>query len=215
MGAPDPKQPLANAIPGLDAWDAWRPDEATSRLAGVTAPWCVAGGWALDLWQGRQTRPHDDMEIAILREDFPIFRAHLHGFGFFIVGSGEVSPLPSGADLDPGKHQVWILEEPARTWRMDIFLEPGDLDTWVFRRDETIRCVRSRMAGTTAEGVPYLKPEGVLLYKAKAARAKDERDFSVCVPLMEPASRAWLGDNLARVHPGHSWIGRLEDVRRD
>src|SRR6266568_4406552 len=96
------------------------------------------------------------------------------------------------------------------SWRMDIFVEPGDRDTWVFRRDEMIRCPRSRMIAITTQGVPYLRPEGVLLYKAKARRVKDEADFSACTPLMEPAARAWLRDSLARVHPRHPWIGCLE-----
>ena len=28
-------------------WDPWDPAEVTWRLAGVTAPWCVAGGLSL------------------------------------------------------------------------------------------------------------------------------------------------------------------------
>ncbi len=93
---------------------------------------------------------------------------------------------------------------------MDIFLEPGDSLTWVFRRDETIRRQRSQMIAATREGVPYLKPEGVLLYKAKAVHAKDEADFRACVPRLQPSARAWLRDALSRAHPGHPWIGNLK-----
>ena len=179
------------------------------RLAGVAAPWCVAGGWALDLWRGRQSRPHDDLEIAILRSQFDLFRAHLEGFGLCAVGSGHVGALPAGAQPPPEKHQVWVLEEPAREWRMDMLLEPGDPDLWIFRRDATIRRPRSAMIGTSANGVPYLKPEGVLIYKAKARRPKDEADFAACVPLMDAAARRWLKDALARAHPGHPWLAAL------
>jgi hypothetical protein len=86
---------------------------------------------------------------------------------------------------------------------MDMLLEPGDADLWVFRRDATIRRPRSAMIGTSANGVPYLKPEGVLIYKAKARRPKDEADFAACAPLMDAAARRWLKDALARAHPGH------------
>jgi hypothetical protein len=103
-----------------------------------------------------------------------------------------------------------VLDVAAKAWRMDIFLEPGDRDAWIFRRDETISRPRSQMIAATADGVPYLKPEGVLLYKAKAARPKDEADFAACAPLLEPAARAWLRDALLRVHPLHSWIARLD-----
>ena len=46
-------------------WDPWRPADVTRRLAGVTVPWYVAGGWAIDLFLGRTTREHADLEIAV------------------------------------------------------------------------------------------------------------------------------------------------------
>ena len=57
--------------PDLDAWRAWHPDEAAHLLAGTEVPWAVAGGWAIDLHLGRQTREHGDLEVAIPRADFP------------------------------------------------------------------------------------------------------------------------------------------------
>ena len=203
------EQPLDD-IPGTDAWKPWRPDEVKERLAGIGAPWCVAGGWALDLWHGKETRPHDDLEIAILRSDFAVFRAQLSGFRCCVADSGKVSALPTDSAPGSDKHQIRVLDEPAKAWRMDIFLEPGDGEIWVFRRDHAIRRPRSQAIATTAGGVPYLRPEAVLLYKAKAVSTKDEKDFSLCVPLMEAAARAWLRVSLARVHPYHPWIGRLK-----
>ncbi|MHA2370372.1 MAG: nucleotidyltransferase domain-containing protein, partial [Candidatus Hodarchaeales archaeon] len=32
-------------------------------------PWFVAGGWAIDLHLNYVTRPHEDVEIIILRQD--------------------------------------------------------------------------------------------------------------------------------------------------
>jgi hypothetical protein len=51
-------------------WDPWRPGEAAQRLARVSVPWYVAGGWALDLFRGEQTREHGDLEIAVPAPDF-------------------------------------------------------------------------------------------------------------------------------------------------
>jgi hypothetical protein len=58
-------------------WDPWHPDDVAAQLAGVSANWCVAGGWALDLWLGRGTRNHHDLEIAIPRPDFAAVRVAL------------------------------------------------------------------------------------------------------------------------------------------
>jgi hypothetical protein len=179
------------SFPAHDAWKPWRPDEAATRLSDVGAPWCVAGGWALDLWRGQQTRPHDDLEIAILRPQFSVFRDRLREFRCFAAGSGEVDALQPDAEPPPEKHQIWILDDTAGAWRMDIFLEPGDAATWVFRRDATIRRPRADIIGRTNEGIPYLRPEGVLLYKAKATRPKDTVDFQACAPLMDPDARMW------------------------
>ncbi len=78
----------------------------------------------------------------------------------------------------------------------------------MFRRDESIRAPRSRMIGTR-DGVRFLKPEGALLYKAKAAREKDQLDFAACLPVLDDAARAWLAGALARAHPNHPWIATL------
>jgi len=42
---------------------------AAAAMAGLPRPWWVAGGWALDLFLGRRTRPHADLEISVLAAD--------------------------------------------------------------------------------------------------------------------------------------------------
>ena len=191
--------------PPLEAWDAWTPEAAAARLAGVDAPWCVVGGWALDLWLGRQSRPHGDLEIAIPRGAFGAMRGALAGFALHVVGDGEVRALDPGAEPPAHRHQTWVRE--GRAWRMDVMLEPGDAETWIFRRDERLTAPRSRMVGVST--APYLKPEGVLLYKAARPRPKDEADFGLIAPLLEAPARAWLTAALARLYPGHAWLERL------
>lgn len=193
----------------LGSWKPWTPREAGERLQDLGIPWCVVGGWALDLWRGEQTRFHEDIEIAVPRSTFPVIRNRLSKYKLFSVGDGQVHALPPGSAPPLDKHQNWVLDKKARAWRLDIFLEPGDPEIWVFRRNENIRFARSRMIAASAEGIPYLKPEAVLLFKAKLMREKDETDFAASLPLMQPDARAWLKDALAIAHPGHVWIGKL------
>lgn len=60
-------------LPALEArWTGcWTPHEVGQRLAGISVPWYVAAGWALDLFRGEQTRDHHDIEIAVPAGRFP------------------------------------------------------------------------------------------------------------------------------------------------
>jgi hypothetical protein len=40
-------------------------------------------------------------------------------------------------------------------------------------------------------------------------RPKDEADFANVRPRLTAAQRAWLGDALSLIHPGHEWLRRL------
>jgi Aminoglycoside-2''-adenylyltransferase len=174
-------------------WDAWRPDEAARLLAGLTVPWCVAPGWALDLWRGEQTRDHGDLEIAVPGPDFGVVRAALAAYEMETIGSGHAWPLDSPAfDV---MNQTWVRDPAAGVYRLDIFREPQRDGAWVCR---------------TGDGVPYLVPEIVLLFTAKhAVEPKNQADFAGALPLLDPAAVGWLRWALARVHPGHSWIAAL------
>lgn len=195
--------------PGLAAWSgAWTPSEAAEKLAGLEVPWCVVGGWAIDLFLGRQTRPHGDLEIAVVRADLPAVRAQLGGYRFHAVGDGEVRALAAHEPPPDETHQAWVLDEAAQLWRMDVMQEPGDHATWAFRRDPHITAPREQMIAQS-DGVPYLRPEGALLYKAKAARPKDEADFALCAPRLPATGRVWLAEMIEQLHPGHDWVGRL------
>src|SRR4051812_43144367 len=54
-------------------------DRAASIMTGFHGMWGVAGGWAIDLFLGRQTRAHADVDVAILRDDQHYLRAGLTG----------------------------------------------------------------------------------------------------------------------------------------
>ncbi|GAA0674076.1 hypothetical protein GCM10010193_28630 [Kitasatospora atroaurantiaca] len=44
--------------------DAWTPTQVAARLVGTSAPWYVAGGWAVDLFKGEQTRHHSEQHTS-------------------------------------------------------------------------------------------------------------------------------------------------------
>jgi hypothetical protein len=200
--------------PPEDAWSmAWTPGQAALALQGVSAPWAVAGGWALDLWLGAQTRAHEDLEIAVPSIFFSEIQSRLEALGLkvFDIVDGQAIALAPGEAPHRRMHQTWVMDPAVNGWRMDIFREPGDAETWVYRRTGELSAPRAWANRRTAGGVPYVAPQVVLLFKAKAKRDKDEADFSLAAPRLPVEARRWLADSLRIVHPGHPWIDRLSD----
>src|ERR1044072_2649483 len=147
-----------------------------SRLGGVSTTWCIAAGWALDLFRGRQSRPHGDLEIAVPAAGFPEIRACFPEYVFDAVGSGRVWPA-AGAGALAATHQTWLRDPASGQFLFDVFREPHEAGTWICRRDKSLRLSYDAIIERTANGIPYLVPELVLLFKAKAARPKDQADF--------------------------------------
>ncbi len=192
-----------------DAWCAWHPQELARRLSGVGRPWCVVGGWALDLWHGAETRTHEDLEFTILSADVDRFRAALSEMRFHAVGDGKVEVLGEG-EVPPSKiGQVWCEDIAARCWRVDMMLEMGTPETWVYKRDPAVRRPRGEMVYVTVDGIPYLAPEAILLFKAKYRRDKDEADFAQALPKLDMPQRQWLKARIAEAHPDHGWLRDL------
>jgi hypothetical protein len=195
--------------PDIEAWDAWTPAEAAAVLAGVRAPWCVAAGWAIDLFLGTHRREHGDLEIAVPADRFPEVERALAGFDLYVpVGPTRVRPYALVAS--PESHQTWVRDPASGRWRLDVFREPHDGDTWISRRDERIRMPYRELIERTADGIPYARPEVVLLFKAKHSEEdKNEADLADTLPRLGRDRRRLLGEWLGLAHPGHPWTARL------
>jgi Aminoglycoside-2''-adenylyltransferase len=183
---------------------------ARSLMAGFGAPWYVAGGWALDLFLGRATRPHDDLELAVFRGDQSLLHAHLRGWTFLKIVDGSRRPWRAGDWLALPVHEVHARspDEPSRS--IEFLLNERDGHNWVFRRNPAIILPLNHAAIVCGLGVPVLAPEIVLLFKAKSPRAKDEADFRAAHNAMDRSRRRWLRAALQVCHPGHPWIELLD-----
>jgi hypothetical protein len=185
----------------------------TARLADVAAPWYVAAGWAVDLFLGGGHRAHDDLEIAAPRERLGEILAAFPELDRFWVGDPPGLAVPFDAGQPEGSHQTWLCNPASGAWRLDVFSEPSDGDTWICRRDPSIRMPYARLIERTPDGIPYGRPEVALLFKAKAARPKDEEDFAAALPFLDADRRQWLADALTRLHPGHRWLTALRQAQ--
>jgi hypothetical protein len=175
-------------------------------------PWYVAAGWAIDLFLGGHYREHEDLEIAVLNRSLDEIVAVFAELEFCVItGPEEATPLAEARDRLDETHQTWVREPETGLWRFDVFRERSEGDTWVCRRDETLRLPYDRVIDHTDDGLPFCRPEIALLFKAKhSARDKDQADFEAVVPHLEHERRRWLAAAIERIHPGHAWIDGLK-----
>jgi hypothetical protein len=182
---------------------------AVEPMCSFPAPWCVAGGRAIDLFLDRVTRPHADVDLAILRDHQALLRRHLRGWTFEKVVDGRRVAWPEGERLSLPTHEIHARSADERPLPLELLLNKCDGDEWVFRRDATVRLPLDRWIVDTRAGIPALCPAIVLLYKAKSPRPGDEADFVHVFDALGAVRRAWLRAALERCHPGHPWISNV------
>ncbi len=81
----------------------------SSLLSGLTVPYWIAGGWAIDLTVGRVTRDHADVDIMLLERDVPALRTDLAEVDVQLVGrDGQPGSWPAGQRLMPGPGRLGL-----------------------------------------------------------------------------------------------------------
>lgn len=189
-------------------------------MEGFRRPWWVAGGWAIDLFLGRVTREHGDLDVAVLRRDQADLFHHLRGWDLRVAHGGRLDPW-RGTRLELPFHVIWgrradepppaSVEEFARAPSfVEFVLQESSGRNWVFRRDPAITMRLDGIGLLTPDGIPFLHPEIVLLFKAKRAEEDpNPADFQAVRPRLPDESRSWLKAALERSSPGHPWLRSL------
>ena len=194
-----------------DPWEPLTPDEVAARLDPTGVVWMIAGGVAVDLFVGRRTRAHGDLDVLLLRRDQAAVHEAFRGWQVCAADPpGHLRPWLPGEVLPATVHDVWCRSDPAGPWQVQVMLEESDGDAWVSRRDPGLRRPLDGMRRTTARGLPYLTPEVQLYYKAKAPRPKDVADLRAALPRLTGEQRTWLRAAVARTWPSHEWMACLE-----
>lgn len=188
------------------AWAEVAPTDVATILGDFTAPWWIAGGWALDAFTGTH-RAHNDVDVAIFRDDLPALQHAVTGrLHMWSATSGALRPVNTEhPDLLPGSDQVWLRENASAPWLLDVLLNPARNGAWVNRRDESFTAPLDEVTWEAPDGIRYLGPEFVLMFKAKLNRPKDRADLHRTWPAMNQRQRRRLVDYLAKHHPGHEW----------
>ena len=172
---------------GLDYPDHWRwedfdPSRLSNLMRSFHAPWWVAGGRALDLWMGRQTRAHQDVDVAILRADQKQLHEIFCGWElYYATPDHRLLPYWSECWLEVPLHGVWVRPASHAPWLCEFLLNEHEGAHWVYREDPALRMPLADIGISASGNIPILVPEIVLLYKAHERTEKDEADFRVAL----------------------------------
>jgi hypothetical protein len=177
--------------------------------------WWIAGGWALDLFSGEQSRPHFDLDVAIARRDQGLARQLLYGwdFQYAVPGTSEPAMFKSwdaGQTLGFEIHGSWARENRNSPWQFEFLLHEIEQDVWSFRYSREVRHPVQRIGGQSLDGIPYLRPEIALLYKAVRLRQVDDLDFRHVLPHLPSNQRAQLARDILAFSLDHPWLTDLQ-----
>ena len=195
-------------------FSAWQPlsvAELVVALAEVRTTWWLAGGWALDLFLGRQTRGHHDIDAQVLRPHLSHLRATLADWDMHMADPpGTLRPWPVGEELPAHAHDIWCRRTATEPWAFQLMVADTAGDDWVYRRDPRIRRpVRELSGPTSTQSLAVISPDVQLLYKSKGLRPQDQQDFDAVLPALTLDQRQWLRTALSTTSPDHPWLARL------
>lgn len=181
--------------------------EITSLMSGFDKPWFFVGGWAIDLFIGKETRHHQDIEIGIFRNHQKELKDYLKDWDFKKVSSGEFSPWEDEF-LERPIHEIHGLNKSNGNL-IEILLNEANGSFWRYRRDQSITYPIKSVLRHTNANIPYLNPEIVLLYKAKNTREKDQLDFMEIKNYLNDQEKKWLRTAINSQDPNHDWLKLL------
>jgi hypothetical protein len=201
-------------IPGSITCIPYHPRDILSLLGSAPFQWWIAGGWTFDLFLGRQTRDHFDVDVAISREDQLLAQRYLDKWDFWSTSRDEndnivLGAWESGQTLGNEFSGVWARESSHSPWRFEFLFHEIREQTWIFRYAEEVQHSVTTIGGLSSDGIPYQLPEISLLLKALRLRTVDQQDFRQVLPHLSQSQRAQLAHDLYKLNREHPWLSAL------
>jgi hypothetical protein len=176
----------------LWAWEPVTASDVADVVRDLQAPWWIAGGFALDLLLVRETRRHDDLDIAVLRRDQGVLAEYLREWDLYYATPDHALEPWDGRPLTRPIEGIWARREPAAPGFCEFLLNESEGGSWLHRGNGAIRRDLADIGLRTDNDVPFLAPEVVLLYKAEHHTPKNESDFRLA-----PSAYGLVGARLA------------------
>lgn len=168
--------------------------------------WFVAGGWAIDLFLNKETRFHQDIEVAIFRKDQCAIHDYLSNWHLRKIVNGELIVWNRDECLMMPVHEIHCYNEMEQSPQIEILLNESNESDWIYRRNPKVRRTLDKVRLESSAGVKFLCPEIVLLYKSKNPRAKDEQDFQAIIKQLDAERKEWLKYAIGACDSKHHWL---------
>jgi hypothetical protein len=193
-------------------------------MAGYPGRWSLCGGWAVDAWLGRVSRPHDDVDLSVFVEDQRVLYDHLRDWQLL---AHDAAWEPGGSDQwwDGTRHLSFPSHIHARAperagdvpkdgiatvedgFLLDIQIDAQLDEAWVVSLEPEIQVPFERAIRRTPWVLPAASPEVLLFFKARELRRRDKADFEALLPLLTTEQREWLREAILAM--GHPWVKEL------
>ena len=175
-------------------------------------PWAVCSGWAIDLFLNCVTRPHKDVDFAVLRKDQLKIQEHLLSRSWTLEKAvkGQLLSWQVGEWINLPIHTIWCKHPKASPDFVELLFNEVDEVNFHFRRDTSITLPVEKMIVSSPSGIPILAPEIVLLYKSKNVETSPYvGEFKKVLPKLSDDARDWFAMALKKSYTNHVW---LEDL---
>ena len=201
-------------------------------LSAAPFDWAVCGGFAIDLFLGRETRVHGDIDLCAFEKDRPAIQRFMLEKGWNVYefrGMGKVRPLELSSVSETGRNlmcflpgcdlvQFYPCEEEGLLYHqffhkgmtelsyLEFLFSPTHGDALIFSQSPAIRRELNK-AILNRDGIPCLAPEIALLHKARdPERPESAADFQAAFPCMDTEQKRWFPDSICCLYPdGHPW----------
>ena len=208
--------------------------QTASLLAEAPFSWAVCGGFALELFLGRETRPHGDIDLCAREADRASIVAFMQGQGWQVYefrGMGKMRLLDANALSEPGRNLMCVLpgcplveffpsDEAGLLWHqfhhsgirelnyLEFLFSPCTDDGFIFSANPPIPLPMDKAFLKSPEGIPFLAPELALLYKAaRPEEGNAASDFQAVFPALDNEQKSWYLSSLHQLYPeGHPWL---------
>ncbi|CAG7652943.1 hypothetical protein PAESOLCIP111_06675 [Paenibacillus solanacearum] len=208
-------------------------------LANHGFDWYVCGGGAIDVFLGKQTRIHKDLDIAVFWEDRNSIIALMLAAGwrvFEACGGGVIHELfqvqepfekrnlfcftsnENRCKLEPigdEKYRFGLEKKEQKDFTYIEFLFNQRDDEYFYLPGKANLKRRLNKALLKSNGVPYLAPEVVLFYKSRYLEYSPDtldhyQDFDLSLSVLDYEQKQWLRESLIKEYAnGHEWLKGL------